>query len=222
MSSAAMGTAIIPMNPAEWQSRLPTKDQIEEMTTGQLLDVLKLCGTLSDVILQVAAWAWAKLEASGIDLSEMLDSNPYLFRRIRDIAHERLTVEAAMKFGGNSYVLDHVRKMSREQQERLVKDDKVLFVVADPQHGLTERKLPLTALSREQVKQVIDDRGEIRTPNQQRAYLSPAPTPPERDAPRGRVYIVRGKLRTDGEVPVATVIKALKEKGFLPAECPAT
>ena len=207
--------SIVPMSPIDWQSKLPTKDQIGEMESDQLINVLKQCGTQFDVLLQVMAWAWAALEERGVDLDEILEGNPYLFRRVRDIAHDRLSVEAAMKFGGNSYVLDYVRKLSREQQDRLVNDDRVLFVVEDNRQ-LTERRLHLAALNREQLKQLVDERGELRTPNQQRAYLSPSPAHPEKETARGRLYIVRGKLRTDGEVPVSVVIKALKEKGFLP------
>jgi hypothetical protein len=209
-------SAIVPMNPADWQSRLPQKNQIDQMGAEQLCEVLRLCSTLSDAVLQVAAWAWARLEELGADLTEQLDSNPYLFRRIRDIAHERLSVEAAMKFGGKTHILDFVRKQSREVQDRLVADDRVLFVVKGPSNELDERKLHLAALDREQLKQLVTPDGEIRTPNQQRAYLSPSPVPPVRDTPRGRVIITRGKLRTEGEVPIQAVIRALQEKGHLP------
>ena len=215
--------SIVPMNPVDWQSKLPTKDQIGEMDAEQLVEVLKLCGRLSDVILQVAAWAWAALEERGVDLDEILEGNPYLFRRVRDIAHERLSVEAAMKFGGNSYVLDYVRKLSREQQDRLVSDDRVSFVVEENRQ-LTERRLHLAALNREQLKQLVDERGELRTPNQQRAYLSPSPLPADREERSPAIVISRVKMRIGNgpEAPLSKVIKAMREKGVYPIEVKAT
>lgn len=206
---------LLPKTRDEWQSRFPTRKQIAGMTPEQLLETLKAAVTAQGALLEVAAWAWAALEDRGHDLSELLDEHPYFFRRVREIAHERLSVEAAKKFGGNSHVLDYVRKLPREQQDRLVTDDRVSFVV-DQDRQLTERRLHLSTLSREQLKQLVDERGELRTPSQQRAFLSPSPAHPDQDTPRGKVHITRGKLRTDGEVPVQVVIKALREKGFLP------
>jgi hypothetical protein len=187
------------------------------MTDDQLRALLATLGTLSEVVLQTAGWAWAALEARGVDLSDVLESSPYFFARVRDVAHGKLVVEAAMKFGGRTYILDAVRKLPPRQQEQLSADDRVPFVVRAEDGTLTERRLHLAALEREQVKQLINDRGEIRTPNQQIAYLSPSPAQPAAPT-RDTIRIARGKLYlpADGE-KIEKVIAKLRQAGCLPA-----
>lgn len=210
-------SALPPMRSDDFRRNMPSKSQIDAMSVAQLTDLLKLCGTLSDVVLQTAAWAWAALDRHGVDLSQFLDESPYLFGRVREIAHETLTVEATMKFGGKGHVLDFVRKQPVEVQNKLVEDDRVLFVVEENKQ-LTERRLHLVTLSREQMKQLVNEKGEIRTPNQQIAYLSPSPAHPEKSkSKREGVVISRGKLCTPlGPVPVEEVIAKLRQMGHLP------
>lgn len=75
----------------------------------------------------------------------------------------------------------------------------------------------LEPLDREQRKLVIDPRGSIRSPDQQRAVVAETPPvhPGAKDEPPAKA-IIRNRMVTAIDVPVDTLIRKLREKGYLP------
>ncbi|WP_439624138.1 hypothetical protein [Gemmata sp.] len=204
------------VDPAAIEALLPQQGQIEQMTTEDLRQALDVSRRLSAKILTVAAMVWRELERRGEDMTPYLEDIAY--RRVRDIAGGKLAPEAVMKFGTRTRLLDRIANLPPAEQKKLAEGERVTVVERDPEtKKLDERKLPVESLEKSQLNLLFAPSGEMRTPDQQRAVLTATPLKhPEADKPRGRVFIARGKLRTDGEVEVQAVIAALREKGFLP------
>lgn len=195
---------------------LPTREQMRQMTSDELFNLFRQLETLSAQTLACCADLYAEMQERGIDTSGIHDS--VTMQWVRKIAGGKVLAETVHKFGQKIDILKQVSKLSPKDQERLIQDSRVEVVERDPTtNELTTRKLPVENLGLNQRKLVFTNSGEIRTPDQQRALLADHLSVPVTPfTTKARVVIVRGKLRTYGDVPVAEVIDLLREKGFLP------
>lgn len=187
------------------------------MTDEQLLELFANLGSLSVEVMRCGADLWRELKSrKTIDLSSL--DHSVIIGQIRSIAMGRTTAEVAYRFGDSPDALKKIVRLPIEEQTNLVKDSRVSVIERDPEtRELTERKLPIESLRNSQLRQLFSEKGELRTPDQQRAFIvATTVAVPEVPRPAGRITISRGKIRTDGDVPIEEVIAALRAAGHLP------
>lgn len=201
------------------KSHVPARDELARMSVDEKLDYLRLFAGAIGVFFELAAFLWSDLESQDVDLRALIDEDPYIFGRIRDIASGKLSMGVVRKFAA-SEAFDKVRKMPPARQEKLAADDRVPVATKLDSGEITERMVPLSALGREQVRMVVDDEGNIRTFNQQVAYLTPPPVQvPAKETKVFRARFLRGKVVTPpGGSPPEEVIRLLRQNGHLPVE----
>jgi hypothetical protein len=199
----------------------PTKEQIDLMTTEQKIDGLRCLSVLSEEILQVAANYWASLELSGADLTGMIDDNPSFYKRVREIAHGRLSAKAYMVFGDNPSAMSVVRKLPIAMQNRMAEEQFTEIVEKDTAGRVTQRKIAIPAMSPMQVKLAFNTKtGEKRTFNEQVALLTMPPSISDREPVivTGKIHIRGRSFWTDGKTTVDQVIRELDKRGLLDKE----
>lgn len=137
------------------------------MTTEQLHD--ELVRSLSVTVGQVVRMAEIVrlLEERGEDLSDLRIG---LIGYLRRIAYGQVLPEIIVRYHGLGTLLSRAAAMPIPDQERLIRDDRVVVADIAPDGSVSHRMVPPTSLSFEQINQVFG-RDQMRSLEDQVLYL---------------------------------------------------
>lgn len=197
---------------------VPTADEIDKMTTDQMLAILPKLRATATATLWATARIWMRLDAAGVDLDPYRDHLSDLYPAI---ASGTADIEAVQKFSKNRVVLKKVMELPVTQQRKLAAN-KPVVVLSRKGDTYTEKAKPAWELTATEARSAIRD-GRLRTVEEQKASMpkyvaklgTTRPSVPSAEAkPRwGRVTVdtKAGLIRVGGSVaPIADTIAALK------------
>jgi hypothetical protein len=164
--------------------------------------------------LQYMANIWCELERRGEDLSALRTE---LTEFLPLIAKSQLSAEAALQFAGQKVVLNHLPKLSLEEQTRLAHGGTVKIIERDTNGGYVVKEKNLSILRADQVNTVFGPDGlrtveeQLELKNKEKEYA-----PRENHQVKvnkdgflkvGNKYIAQGNYK----VSVKDILKALNE-----------
>ena len=149
---------------------VPSRYQLDQMTTQQLRGELARSLTISAQHLAYLAAVWAALEERGEDLSDLRIG---LAVYLPQIAAGRLEAEAVLRFAGQPTVLRSMAGLPLDRQRELAKGAPVPVLSINAQGGYETVELPAYTLTAAQARMVFDG-DKMRSVPEQRAILEAA------------------------------------------------
>jgi hypothetical protein len=173
---------------------------------------------------EMASWAQklariariaAELAKRGEDISHIRNGlGVYLLA----IAEGSVLPELVVKYAGQRRILRVATALPVAEQQAIVENGRVPFVVRDGDGKYTTRMLLLSSMTWSQLGQVFGDRA-IRSESEQIGLLTPPPYTPRKIVRRGTVIADRknGVVRIGAaQAPIEDVIEALQVAGLIP------
>lgn len=195
-------------------SELPMIANFAQASTVDLKAALIQSVQFTAKHLQYMANIWFELERRGEDLTALKTE---LTEFLPLIARRELSAEAALQFAGQKVVLNHLPKLSLEEQTRLAHGGTVKIIERDTNGGYVVKEKNLSVLRADQVNTVFGPDGlrtveeQLELKNKEKEY-----SPRENYQVKvnkdgflkvGNKYIAQGSYK----VSVKDILKALNE-----------